>query len=163
MFRVRTLIRYQTRLVRSFQVVALVGSTLLALLLPAAPALGAPPLAPAAPTVGRPVGVGGALAVFWVAPGDNGLLIWDYDVRYGVSSGVGAWGDWGHTGTATSTTITGLTNGTEYVVQVRATNDQGTSAWSESGTNTPADKPLAPAAPTVAPTVGVGGVLGGAG
>ena len=40
----------------------------------------------------------------------------------------------GTTSTALSATITGLADGTSYDVQVRATNDEGTGDWSDSGT-----------------------------
>ena len=52
--------------------------------------------------------------------------------------------------TATSATVTGLTDGTAYQVQVRATNSAGDSSWSPSGQGTPAPQaPDTPAAPTV--------------
>ncbi len=44
------------------------------------------------------------------------------------------------TGTTTSTTLTGLTEGTEYDVQVRANNDEGDSGWSTSGKTNTQDK-----------------------
>ena len=36
-------------------------------------------------------------------------------------------------GTSTSAALSGLTSHKSYEVQVRATNDEGTSAWSDSG------------------------------
>ena len=50
--------------------------------------------------------------------------------REGTSGG---WSDGGHSGTATSATLTGLSENTSYQVQVRATNDEGTGSWSDSG------------------------------
>ena len=52
--------------------------------------------------------------------------------------------------TATSATITGLTNGSTYEVQVQATNATGDSAWSASTLQKLANKPDAPDAPTLA-------------
>ena len=45
----------------------------------------------------------------------------------------GDWTDAAHTGTGTTATITGLSEDTSYQVQVQATNDEGTGAWSDSG------------------------------
>ena len=74
----------------------------------------------------------------WTAPANAGPAIGDYDYRYRVTSPQGSWTE------VTTTTITGLsatigqlTEGTEYDVQVRATNDEGTSGWSDPGTGTP--------------------------
>ena len=41
---------------------------------------------------------------------------------------------------APATTLTGLTEGTEYEVQVRAVNDEGNGAWSDSGEANTQDK-----------------------
>ena len=84
-----------------------------------------------------------SLGVSWTAPSSNGSDITDYDVRYCAVSGssCGAWQDKSHAGTAVTATITGLTNGTTYRVQVRATNSAGTSGWSDSGTGVPATQP----------------------
>ena len=70
----------------------------------------------------------------------------DYDVRYfqGQRDPViqAHWvepddsGGHNHVGAATSTTIAGLLNDATYVVQVRAANQEGTSAWSASGRGT---------------------------
>ena len=74
----------------------------------------------------------------WTAPANAGPAIGDYDYRYRVTSPQGSWTE------VTTTTITGLsatigqlTEGTEYDVQVRATNGEGTSGWSDPGTGTP--------------------------
>ena len=109
---------------------------------------GSPPAAPAAPTL---TAGDGQLGVSWNAPADNGAAITDYDVRY-KTTGASAWTNRPFSGAGTSTTITGLTNGTAYQVQVRAQNSEGESGWSASATGTPvasASPPATPAAPTL--------------
>ena len=98
----------------------------------------------------------------WFAPTDNGFAVTDYDVQYRKCTATPkscdtnpTWGSWSSksfTGTGTNTTITGLTNGTAYQVQVRATNSKGTGPWSTSAKATPSGKPSKPSTPTV--TVG---------
>ena len=74
----------------------------------------------------------------WIAPTNAGPPITDYDYRYRVTSPQEPWTEVTNTTTtALSATITGLVEDTEYEVQVRATNDEGTSGWSDSGTGTP--------------------------
>ncbi len=92
-----------------------------------------PPSAPAAPTFGAATTT--SLAVNWVAPANTGPAITDYDVRYRAGSS-GSFTDAGYDGAGTSHTITGLTAGTSYQVQVRATNAEGTGPWSAAGTGT---------------------------
>ena len=105
------------------------------------------PAAPAAPML-TPGST--QLAVSWTAPAHNGSAITDYDVQYSSDDGA-TWTEWnaGNTGTTTSATITGLTNGTEYLVQVRAANTLGDGPWSPSATVI-AGAPPAPEAPTLA-------------
>ena len=75
-----------------------------------------------------------SLNVNWTAPDNAGPAITDYDYQYRTSSPVGAWVEVTSTMiTALSATITGLAENTSYDVQVRATNDEGTGAWSSSG------------------------------
>ena len=89
------------------------------------------PSAPDAPSV-SPASVT-SLNVNWTEPGLNGgPEITGYEVQYRA----GTSGDWtakSHTGIATTATLTGLSENTSYQVQVRATNDEGTSGWSDSG------------------------------
>ena len=70
----------------------------------------------------------------WTAPANAGPAITDYDYRHRVTSPQGSWTEVTTTTiTALSATIGGLAEDTEYDVQVRATNDEGTGGWSESG------------------------------
>ena len=97
--------------------------------------LSEPPRAPAAPTVASASST--SLSVTWNAPDNTGRpTINDYDVQYRAGT-TGSWNTWPHTGTATTATITDLTSGTAYQVQVRATNAEGTSPWSAAGSGTP--------------------------
>ena len=71
------------------------------------------------------------LTVSWTAPANDGKPdIESYDVRYRAGSS-GDWSDGPEDVTTTTTTVSGLTADTEYEVQVRATNDEGDSDWSD--------------------------------
>ena len=87
------------------------------------------PGAPATPSV-LPASVS-SVDVSWGAPSNAGPPITDYDYRYRVKSPAGSWTEVTNTTiSVTNTTITGLAEGTEYEVQVRATNAEGTGDWS---------------------------------
>ena len=88
---------------------------------------------PAAPDVSAASAT--SLTVSWSAPANAGPAITDYDVRYREGTS-GSWNDGGHTGTATTATLSSLSEGTSYQVQVRATNAEGTGDWSDSGSGT---------------------------
>ena len=90
-----------------------------------------PPGRPAAPTV---TASSNTLSVRWIAPENTGPAINDYDVQYRATGG--SFTDWSHIGPGLSTTITSLMSETSYEIQVRATNDEGTSGWSPSGNGT---------------------------
>ena len=91
-----------------------------------------PPATPEAPNVRSKSTT--SLAVNWVTPDETGIpLITDYDVRYRVAETTD-WIDFEIDGVETRTTIENLVAVTRYEVQVRATNDEGSSEWSESGT-----------------------------
>ena len=82
---------------------------------------------------------GGRLRVRWTAPSHDSRQkppISGYDVEYRNPPETGSWQDWTHTGTGRQATISGLTAGLEYEVQVRAKNDEGTGPWSEAATAT---------------------------
>ena len=74
-----------------------------------------------------------SLTVEWKEPENTGSAITDYDVRYREVGSGSDFIDAQHTGTARSATLTGLSPGTAYEVQVRATNAAGTGAWSQLG------------------------------
>ncbi len=91
----------------------------------------------------------------WTAPDDGGDAIQGYHVQYRESPS-GSWtaASPTHTGTGTSHTITGLTNGTAYGVQVRARNRGGTDGngpWSAEVTVTLPEPPGQPEPPTLTP------------
>ena len=98
------------------------------------PEPGSVPSAPVPPTL---TAGDGELSASWTPPSDNGAAIDDYDVRYRPAAG--AWTELPDAvkSAATSATLTGLTNGTTYEVQVRAGNSVGDGPWSASATGTP--------------------------
>lgn len=108
------------------------------------------PAAPGAPT-GLRVSYGdGSAALAWTAPtSTGGLPVVGYRVRY--SSDGGAHWQTETFGTGTAQTLTGLTNGTEYAVQVAAFNSSATGSYSASQTVTPRTVPGTPANLTLTP------------
>ena len=89
-----------------------------------------PPGIPEAPTFSGETAE--SMTVNWSEPDNTGPAITDYDVRY-REKGTGLFTDGGHEGPGLTVMIEDLKPGTVYEVQVRATNDEGTSGWSESG------------------------------
>ena len=113
---------------------------------------------PAKPTVTAVSGSSTSLDVSWTEPGLNGgPAIIGYQLRYrSRASATDPWSpavDWPHTGTTTTTTITGLTATTEYVVQVKALNGETATAYSTVSdvVSTNAETPTVPPGPA-APT-----------
>ena len=104
------------------------------------------PDTPATPTV---VADGqNALDVSWVIPDDGGSTITSQKLRY-RETGAGSWEtEIDLSATATTYNISGLDADTEYEVQILATNAEGDSSWSGSGTQT------TEAAPDLMPTLG---------
>ena len=89
-----------------------------------------PPGIPEAPTFsGETVE---SMTVNWSEPDNTGPAITDYDVQYRQKR-TGRFTDGQHEGPGLFLTLDDLEPGTVYEVQVRATNDEGTSDWSESG------------------------------
>ena len=83
-----------------------------------------------------------SVTVTWAAPSNEGPPITDYDYRYRVKTPEGSWVEvTDTTSTAVSATIPGLAEDTEYEVQVRATNDDGTGGWSDSGSGSTTTTP----------------------
>ena len=93
-----------------------------------------PPEAPSPPTVTAASLT--SVHATWTPPVNTGPSIDDYDYRYRVHDPPGPWTEVTEEGAflTLETTIVSLESDTEYDVQVRATNDEGTSPWSESGT-----------------------------
>lgn len=88
-----------------------------------------PPRRPAAPTLSSRTST--SLTVAWTAADNAGRPnITSYDLQYMETGGSFRNGPQNQAGTSAS--ITGLDPGTEYQVQVRATNDEGDSLWSQS-------------------------------
>lgn len=116
-----------------FQVVAYQGASVSA---PAGPVS----LTPALSAPGTPANLtaapaeSGELVVAWEVPESGGAPAL-YRVQY-AASGSGSWVDGGTTA-ATTLTLTGLTNDSALDVRVRAENDAGDSAYTDSVTATP--------------------------
>ncbi|WP_035941072.1 fibronectin type III domain-containing protein, partial [Knoellia aerolata] len=104
---------------------------------------------PAAPTAVTATAGDGSATVSWTAPSNGGSPITGYTVTPYV--GATAQVPWTVTGNppATSTTVTGLTNGTAYTFRVAATNVAGTGPAS-AGSNavTPVGVVTVPGTPT---------------
>ena len=89
------------------------------------------PAAPATPTVSAVADSTTRLTVSWDAPANAGKPDIDsYDVQYRLS-GATAWINGPRNVATTTTTVTGLTANTLYEAQVRATNHEGDSGWSD--------------------------------
>ena len=89
-----------------------------------------PPDVPEAPTFSGETAE--SLQVSWSEPDNTGPDITDYDVQY-REKGTGRFSGALHEGPGLTLTLSDLKPGTVYEVQVRATNDEGTSDWSAPG------------------------------
>ena len=91
-----------------------------------------PPLEPGIPAMTQNSET--SLTIAWAAPGSTGRpAVTDYDYQY-KKTAENTWTEVTTTPiTDTSAEITGLETTTYYHVQVRATNDEGTGDWSDSG------------------------------
>ena len=121
-----------------------------------------PPLTPNAPTVRA--GGHHRLQVSWTAWNSSSRPpVTSHDVRYRLES-ASIWTNGPKGVTGTSATITGLAPGTRYYVQVRATSDEGNSAWSASrtGSTTPADIIFHDVSRSVAENESAGAAVGAA-
>ena len=90
--------------------------------------VGAEPVAPSAPGSVTVTATYRALDVTWTTPTSSGTgWISDYEHRYSSNSG-GSWSSWSSFGTTgNSGRISGLTSGTNYLVQIRAKTSDGVS------------------------------------
>ena len=116
--------------------------------LTATPLLPPPPIVVRPPTAPTDLSASygdGQISLSWTAPSSSGSsTITHYEYRYatGRSSNHSAFTDWESTdSTDTSYVVTGLTNGTQHLLQVRAVNSERAS----SASNTAFQTPLAPA------------------
>ena len=106
--------------------------------------------APGAPGIGTATAGNASATVSWTAPAnDGGSPITSYEMVATPSTGPAVTRN-GISATATTATVTGLSNGTTYTLQVRAVNAVGTGALSPASnavTPAPAPPPPAPPAP----------------
>ena len=101
---------------------------------------------PGAPTMGAVTAATGTLAVSWTAPSsDGGSAITAYDLRH-IETSADETTDsnwtveddvWTTGGGTLQYTLTGLTGGTQYDLQMRAVNSGGDGPWSATATGTP--------------------------
>ena len=94
-----------------------------------------PPGKPGTPTVTAAATTPTSLNVSWAAPTNTGPAITAYNLQYRKNNEAN-WTSSDYASTETRTTLTGLTPGTPYDVQVMAKNDEGDGPWSESGRST---------------------------
>ena len=94
-----------------------------------------PPGKPGTPTVTAAATTPTSLNVSWTAPPNTGPAITAYNLQYRKNNEAN-WTSSDYAGTETRTTLTGLTPGTPYDVQVMAKNDEGDGPWSDSGRST---------------------------
>ena len=118
-------------------------------LLPPPPIVVKPPTAPTDLSTSRG---DGQVTLSWTAPTSSGsspMKRYEYRYATGHYPNHSAFTDWASTGsTDTTYVVTGLTNGTQYLLQVRAVNSERAS----SASNTAFQTPLAPAGPPESPT-----------
>ena len=116
--------------------------------------------APAAPTGVSATAGDGSAVVSWTAPADGGSGITSYTVTPYIGATAQPVRTVTGTPPATSTTVTGLTNGTAYTFTVTATNAVGTGPASAASSPVTPTGPTAPAAPTgVTATAGDGSAV----
>ena len=114
-----------------------------------------PATVPGAPSLASVTPGTGSLTVVWRAPHQTGsATITAYDIRHirsdATSKADRNWTVVSHAGTgsgALSRTLTGLTSGASYDVQVRAVNDAGEGPWSATASGTPSSPVSVPGAP----------------
>ena len=72
-----------------------------------------------------------SLRISWDQPNSQSPIT-DYQIQY-RKAGIESWSSRNHNGTATTNDIGGLDINSQYQVQVRATNSDGTGPWSDTG------------------------------
>lgn len=110
-----------------------------------------PATVPGAPALGSVTSGNTQIVANWSAPtGTGGSAITDYTVEYSADAG-STWSAFAHAAsTATTATISGLNNGTAYLVRVSAVNAVGTGpASANSSSQLVAAAPGQPNAPTI--------------
>ena len=105
--------------------------------------LNEPPLEPGIPAMTQNSET--SLTMAWTAPGSTGRpAVTDYDYQY-KKTAENTWTEVTNTSiTGASAVINGLETTTSYHVQVRATNDEGTGDWSDSGIGVTRTRPNTP-------------------
>jgi hypothetical protein len=106
------------------------------------------PTAPGAPTGVSAVAGNGSATVSWTAPSNGGSPITGYTITPYISGSAQTPTTITGSPPATSTTISGLTNGTAYTFTVKATNAVGTGSDSTASSAVTPTAPTAPGAPT---------------
>ena len=113
---------------------------------------------PGAPPAVSGTAGNGSANVTWTAPSAGADPISDYIVQYSSNGGT-TWTTVDTGSTSTSTTVTGLSNGTGYLFQVQAVNAIGSGPFSASSpTITPSGPPGAPTVTSITPADGGLGV-----
>ena len=116
---------------------------------PTSALLRTPNVVPGAPTLDSAIAGNQSIAVTWTAGSNSGTAVTGYTAT-AVDSGLTTF-TCTASSSATTCSITGLTNGTEYSVTVTATNAAGTSAASSSLAATPKTVPSYPSLVSLAP------------
>ena len=102
-----------------------------------------PKSAPAKPAGFTAVAKHQSVELKWTDPGDSTIDKWEYQKKSGAGS-YGSWTQMSTSAAATSYTVGGLTNNTEYTFRIRASNSYGIGAPSDERTATPVPVPARP-------------------
>ena len=107
----------------------------------AIPSTTVPAAVPGTPTGLTPTAGDTQVSLSWTAPASNGSALTNYSVQWRTTAGPGSWNTFAHGSTATTSTVTGLTNGTGYDFQVAAINAVGTGSYTSPVSATPVSAP----------------------
>ena len=102
-----------------------------------------PPGTPAAPSVSGTPGSNTSLTIKWSEPDNTGPDIDNYDLQHRQGNS-GNFTNGPQNVTGLTANIQNLSANTSYQVQVRATNDEGDSPWSPSGSGSTSSPPVTP-------------------